>query len=73
MGAGLACRCPEPDRSKWVIVQFRCNHSAFSGYHRTPSAYSGIRCLGCGTFWRTKAAYVETLRMATNEESMRSI
>lgn len=44
------------------VVQYRCNYSAFSGYCWTPSDYSGLRCSACGTFWRTKAAYVEALR-----------
>lgn len=42
-----------------VLVRQRlCNHSAFSGYHRTYSDYSGVYCGACGTPWRTKAAYV---------------
>lgn len=43
------------------MVQYRYNRSAFNGYHRTPSEYSLIRCGSCDGYWRTKAAYVETL------------
>jgi hypothetical protein len=73
MSGAVPCRCPSLDRSKWRITQFRCNHSAFNGYRRTPSDYSGIRCLECGSFWRTKAKYVEELAMSTTEESSRAI
>lgn len=37
------------------VVQLKCNHSAFNGYHETPSDYSGVICLDCGHFWRTKS------------------
>lgn len=36
-------------------MQRLCNHSAFNGYHYTPSDYSSIRCMTCGWHWRTKA------------------
>ena len=75
MSAHNPCVCGERLKPlaerKWVVTQYRCNHSAFNGYHRTPSAYSAIRCEGttesghrCTGFWRTKAAYVERLRKA---------
>lgn len=70
MSGGTACRCPErkkpvKDRN-WVITQYRCNHSAFNGYHYTPSDYSTIHCLGdrCPGCWRTKANYVFELARA---------
>lgn len=44
-----------------VVVDRRCNHSAFNGYRRTPSDYSSIRCLNTGAYWRTKAAYADEL------------
>jgi hypothetical protein len=53
--------CMREHRASWRVVQRHGNASAFSGYHWTSSAYSGVRCLACGRFWRTKAAYVETL------------
>jgi hypothetical protein len=53
--------CMREHRDSWVVVQRECNYSAFSGYHRTPSAYSGIRCKKCDRYWRTRAAYVSGL------------
>ena len=60
------CRCTAGrDRSTWVVLQRRCNHSAFNGYRWTPSDYSDVQCVaeqgGCGARWRTKAAYVDQL------------
>lgn len=57
-----ACRNKE-HKPFWVVLQRRCNHSAFNGYRRTPSAYSDIACEadGCIARWRTKAAYVDDL------------
>jgi hypothetical protein len=64
MSGGIACTCPG-DRAErmrnWRVMQYKCNHSAFSGYQRTPSDYSSIACLGCHRTWRTKAAYVDEL------------
>ena len=83
MSGGQACQCSEksepiemvagsnrPGRL-WRVIQRRCNHSAFSGYHYTPSEYSSIRCLRCGAVWRTKAEYVWAL--ADRDESERDI
>lgn len=53
--------CMREHRASWVVVQRNCNYSAFSGYHRTPSDYSGVQCLACGRYWRTKAGYVKGL------------
>lgn len=55
--------CRRRHREWWRVYQRNCNFSAFSGYHWTPSNYSGIRCLvyDCNRRWRTKAAYVATL------------
>jgi hypothetical protein len=61
MGMGKAgpgcgkCSGPDPDV---MVVQRMCNHSAFNGYHRTPSDWSSVRCLWCDSTWRTKAKYV---------------
>jgi hypothetical protein len=69
MSGGQICRCPESKKPllerAWRVTQWRCNHSAFSGYHRTPSDYSAIICEvpGCTGGWRTKAAYADTLAM----------
>lgn len=46
----------------WVVLQRLCNHSAFNGYHYTPSDYSTVRCMTCNAVGRTKADYVALLR-----------
>ncbi len=65
MSGGIACRCGErqkPARERaWVVFYRKCNYSAFSGYHRTASDYSAVRCLACGANWRSKADYVNEL------------
>lgn len=61
MSGGYACECKPQDRTKWQVMQRLCNHSAFSGYHYTPSDYSSVTCTVCGRVWRTKADYVATL------------
>jgi len=53
--------CSRGHQEHWVVVQRNGNASAFSGYHWTPSDYSGIRCLKCNRYWRTKANYVRHL------------
>lgn len=45
----------------WVVTDYRCNYSAFNGYRRTPSDYSQVKCTECGTYWRSKGAYVDSL------------
>lgn len=66
MSGGSACQCAEAKKPvkerNWVVTQRKCNHSAFNGYHYTPSDYSSIKCLECGAIWRTKATYVSKLR-----------
>lgn len=66
MSGGLACSCAERDKPvaarEWRVYQRRCNHSAFNGYHRTPSDYSTVGCETCGRFWRTRSGYVAELR-----------
>ena len=65
MSGGIACRCPERGKEvrdrNWVVLQRNCNHSAFSGYRRTPSRYSMVFCRSCTALWRTKALYVAEL------------
>lgn len=55
--------CQKEHREHWVVLQRKCNFSAFNGYRRTRSAYSSVECQapGCGRVWRTKAAYVDGL------------
>jgi hypothetical protein len=66
MSDGPVCSCPERkkpiEERNWVVVDRYCNYSAFNGYHRTYSDYSGLKCLSCGQPWRTKAAYVTKIR-----------
>lgn len=65
MSQGAACKCPESKKPvaqrHWVVLQRRCNHSAFNGYHWTASEYSSVQCHECGAVWRTKADYVSTV------------
>lgn len=48
-------------KTKWFVVDKRCNYSAFNGGKRTESVYSSVTCTGCGGYWRTKANYVDIL------------
>jgi hypothetical protein len=54
--------CMAYHRTHWRVTVRKANYSAFNGGHRTPSAYSEVHCIDCGRIWRTKAAYVDTLR-----------
>ena len=73
MNVGNACTCEErkqplippagsnqPPR-QWAVCKRHGNHSAFNGYHWTPSDYSSVHCLRCKAIWRTKAGYVALL------------
>ena len=64
-----AAKCPGCRSRRVVVVDRCCNYSAFSGYHWTASDYSRLRCLDCGTFWRTKARFVSTLPDATDAQA----
>lgn len=69
MSQGVACKDKTHHAGGlWVVTARNQNHSAFNGYRATPSAYSQVRCVECGTFWRTRAAFVRFLRDATDEE-----
>jgi hypothetical protein len=68
MSGGLACKTPA-HRRRWVVRARKCNHSAFNGGRRTPSAYSEVWCPACPKRWRTKAAYVATLPDETPQET----
>lgn len=67
MSGGQICRCPESKKPllerNWRVMQYRCNHSAFSGWQYTPSDYSAIICDApqCNGCWRTKASYADAL------------
>ncbi len=60
MSGGTVCKIAG-HRGLWRVLVLRANYSAFNGYHRTPSAYSTVRCGGCSATWRTKAGYVDSL------------
>lgn len=67
MSFSVACSCegPKKERMKnWRVVDYKCNYSAFNGYHFTLSEYSSVTCIKCPGFWRTKAKYVEDLQGA---------
>lgn len=59
--SGTACRNRREHFAHWVVTIRKANYSAFSGYRRTPSAYSEVYCTACPTRWRTKAGYVDRL------------
>jgi len=65
MSASFHCHCEERKKPvkkrNWFVIDFRCNYSAFNGYHCTTSDYSSIQCRSCGAFGRTKAKYVDEL------------
>lgn len=80
MSGGRSCKCSERDEPLtaaaganrparlWRVIQRRCNHSAFNGYHHTSSDYSSISCLRCGSHWRTKSGYVADLLDLADDE-----
>lgn len=74
MSGGTACTCEEWKRPAaaraWVVTVRHANHSAFNGYHRTPSDYSALRCVRCGRVWRTKAGYVALLPDGTHNTTL---
>lgn len=72
MSGTNSCKCGEHKKPawerKWVVRDYKCNYSAFSGYHKTPSDYSLIECEVCSTMWRTKAKYVYDLRYESRRQ-----
>lgn len=58
--------------TEWRVAQYRCNHSAFNGYRKTPSDYSLIQCLRCGYLWRSKAKYTNGMPMITPQEKLQA-
>ena len=65
MSQTFYCKCEErerpPAKRRWVVTHRKHHHSAFNGYHRTPSHYSTVVCLNCDANGRTAAGYVELL------------
>jgi len=72
MAVSFSCKCAERKKPvakrAWRVMQRKCNHSAFNGYHWTPSDWSHVVCLSCRASGRTKAKYVDELRDVTDEE-----
>jgi hypothetical protein len=62
MSGGNPCSCEVKDHANWRVRDYKCNYSAFNGYHQTRSDYSSVSCLKCGHWWRTKAHYVDGLK-----------
>ena len=61
------CKCNI--QHKIVIAErYKCNYSAFNGYHYTPSDYSEVGCCACGDTWRTKAKWVDAARTIPGQE-----
>jgi len=66
MSSGWSCSCAGSRKEKmknWRVVVRNGNYSEFESpkgaFH--PSKYSSVRCLKCGSIWRTKANYVNEL------------
>lgn len=76
MSGGHFCECENKTLAakviNWRVLQRQCNHSAFNGYHFTPSEWSSIVCLVCRHAWRTKSRYVSRLKDISIEERIRS-
>lgn len=69
----FGCHCSERKKKdihhrRWFVLDRECNHSAFNGYHRTPSDYSTVVCAECGATGRTKAAFVRYLPDADRDK-----
>lgn len=72
MSVSFSCHCPERRKPvkerRWRVLQYKCNHSAFNGYKHTVSDWSEVVCLECRAMGRTKAAYVDDLKMMSKED-----
>jgi len=62
----VTCVCEERKKSvyvrEWIVLDRKCNFSAFNGYRYASSDYSKIHCRKCLSVWRTKAKYVDLLK-----------
>lgn len=67
MSVSFSCHCPERQKPvterNWVVLQYKCNYSAFNGGKKTPSDYSHVICNSCGRQGRTKANFVDELKI----------
>lgn len=82
MSGGSSCKCLErlepitvaadsnrPGRL-WRVINYKCNYSAFNGYHYTSSDYSSCTCLRCGAVWRTKSDYAGSIKSYDRETEL---
>ena len=67
---GIACSCPERakpiESRRWFVIQRNARCSAFDGYRVMYSDWSAVQCHACGKVWRTKAAFVTSLKDGKN-------
>lgn len=61
-------RCPRCRSRRVAVAVLKGNYSAFGGYRFTPSDYSGVRCLDCGAYWRTRSDKVYNLPREAHPE-----
>jgi hypothetical protein len=61
IGNREGCDC-KPESGNLRVMHRQHNHSAFNGYHWTPSDYSTVACTVHHRVWRTKAGYVNILK-----------
>lgn len=61
MSGGTACSCARHRSERLLVIDRKCNHSAFNGGRLTRSDYSSVICSDCRRIWRTKAHYVGVL------------
>lgn len=67
----MACKCTGDKTlvmANWRIVDYKCNHSAFSGGRCTRSDYSSFVCGACLEYWRSKANYVYKILPLSQQE-----
>jgi hypothetical protein len=62
MSGGYSCSCKVKDHKNWVVLKRHYRQSAFDGYRVVYSDFSTVLCLACGSCWRTKAGYVDSLK-----------
>jgi uncharacterized Zn finger protein len=65
---GNFCTCRPQRRKCWRVLQRNFHRSHFAGRRKTRSDRSTVRCMVCGSVWRTKAAYVASIIDARTEE-----
>ena len=73
MAVGFSCKCPERKKPvkqrNWVVTQYKWNSGDFVVDGGEYSDYSEVRCLSCCSRGRTKAQYVESLKLMSETEA----